>query len=291
VAGALGEVGSSLDQAILANGNDAIPVSSKAPIADATDIQGPAQVGWCLAGGSVDALLHEGGPGNHRTGKYEVQQWTNELLAICADLPAALISTPRVLEGRIKAPSESAAGRPLTTYGQVNTDQNQLWLTQSNARVLRLVNYFCSLTSATSPQISLLLWSSLLEGWRSGHITVPSTGSTTREFIDATEANHAIELLIDGSPFDRIVAAAPGLLTTSQQLGQASISVGNVAGRKDVTATFKGETFEAPWHLSSSWLARHGWSSGLTLHRMTEEISRWLVEWVSTISYNASDRG
>lgn len=291
LAGALGEVGRSLREALAARGHEVLPVSARAPIAAEPDVLGLSTVSNLVSAGSVDALVHAGGPGDHRTGRDEVHQWTSQLLAACANIPSVLISTTRVLEGYRKAPSESADGKPSTAYGQANTDHEQLWLTHPNARILRMVNFFCPPATSTSPQSNLLPWSLLLEGWQSGCITVRSSGSTVREFIDAADASHAAEALINDTPDDRVVVATPGLVATLEELGQASIRACWAVGRSEVTATFGEESSGAPWQLSPGWLTQHGWSSELTLDRMTQEMSRWLVEWGSTIPHSGSDRG
>ncbi len=291
LAGALGEVGHSLSGALMARGYDVLPVSSRAPIADAPDVLGLAQVSALVAASPVDALIHAGGPGDHRTGRTEVHQWTRELLATCSDIPAVLVSTTRVLEGYSQTPLEGSLGNPSTAYGQANADHEQLWLSHANARVLRMVNYFCPPASSTSPQASLLPWSLLLEGWQTGKINVRSGGSTVREFIDAGDAARAVEILINEAPGDRVVVAAPGLVATLEQLVRASVRACEAAGRKDVTPTFGEDSSGTPWRMPPGWLTRQGWSHELTLDGMAEELSRWLVEWGSTIPHSGRDRG
>jgi len=291
LAGALGEVGRSLREALIARGHDVFPASSRAPIADAPDVLGLTQVGALIAAAPVDALVHAGGPGDHRTGRNGAHQWTRDLLAACADLPAVLVSTTRVLEGYSQTPLEGSPGNPSTAYGQANADHEQLWLSNANTRILRMVNYFCPPADSTSPQASLLPWSLLLEGWQTGKINVRSGGSTVREFIDSGDAARAVETLIDEAPVDRVVVAAPGLVATLEQLVRASIRACEAAGRKDVTATFGEESSGTPWRMSPGWLTQQGWSHELTLDRMTKELSRWLVEWASTIPDSGRDRG
>ena len=291
LAGALGEVGCSLHFALSKHGHDVVPVSSRAPVRGAPDVLGLPDVGSLVSTGAVDALVQAGGPGDHRARQGDVHQWTSELLEVCAELPSVLISTTRVLEGYQQTPPESGAGKPSTAYGQVNTDHEQMWLTYPNTRILRMVNYFCSPARVDSPQAQLLPWSLLVEGWRTGRISVRSADRTVREFIDAADASLAIEALLGETPNDRIAVATPGLVASLKELGEASIQVCNEEGRPGVVASFGSESSGAPWQLSPGWLSQRGWASELTLDSMVTEMSRWLVEWGPSVPDSGREEG
>ncbi len=291
LAGALGEVGRSLHVALAKRGHDMVPVSSRAPLAGTPSVYGLAEAKNLVSAGAIDALVHAGGPGDHRARRSDFHQWTSELLELCADLPSVLISTTRVLEGYRQTPPESAAGEPSTAYGRANTDHEQMWLTYPNTRILRMVNYFCSPARVDSPQAQLLPWSLLVEGWRTGRISVRSAESTVREFIDAADASLAIETLLGEAPNDRIAVATPGLVASLKELGEASIQVCNEAGRHGVIASFGNESSGAPWQLSPGWLSQRGWASELTLDSMATEMSRWLVEWGPSVPDSRREEG
>ena len=291
LAGALGEVGRSLHVALTKHGHDVVPVSSRAPVTGAPDVLGIPDVGSLVSAGAVDAFVQAGGPGDHRARQGDAHRGTRELLEICTELPSVLISTSRVLEGYRQTPPESAAGKPSTAYGQANTDHEQMWLTYPHTRILRMVNYFCSPARVDSPQVQLLPWSLLVEGWRTGRIAVRSADSTVREFIDAADASLAIEVLLGEAPNDRIVVATPGLVASLKELGEASIQVCNEVGRHGVIASFGNESSGAPWQLSPGWLTERGWASELTLDRMATEMSRWLVEWGPSVLDSSRDEG
>lgn len=240
---------------------------------------------------AVDAIVNAGGPGDHRSRAELVNGWSQQLLDACRGIPAILISTTRVLEGFEHRPEEDASGRPLTPYGRANTKHEKLWLEAPHGRVLRLVNFFCSPTSVDSPQAKLLPWSLLLEGWQTGHIGVRSREDTAKEFVHSDDVARAIEVVVAFEPSRRTVVAGPGAVFTLRDLGEASISSCAKAGWPDVQASFGTESSSSSWSMAPGFLADQGWSSELTLERMTEEMTRWLVEWGSAIPHNASDRG
>ena len=255
------------------------------------DVSDLNQVRSLVQTNTVDAIVNAGGPGDHRSRAEAVSEWSQQLLDACPGIPAILISTTRVLEGFEDRPDEDAPGRPLTPYGRANTQHEQLWLKAPHGRVLRLVNFFCSPNSVDSPQAKLLPWSLLLEGWRTGHIGVRSRDDTSKEFVDSDDVARAIEAMVGFEPSCRSVVAGPGTVFTLRDLGEASISSCAKAGWPKVQASFGSESSSSTWSMAPGFLADHGWSSELTLERMTEEMTRWLVEWGSAVPHNASDRG
>jgi len=291
LAGALGEVGSSLRRALVNRGHEVFALSSRAPLSEHPDVLDLNQVRGLVQADAVDAIVNAGGPGDHRSRADSMSGWSQQLLDACRGVPAILISTTRVLEGFEHRPDEDASGRPLTPYGRANTEHEQMWLKAPHGRVLRLVNFFCPPTSIDSPQAKLLPWSLLLEGWETGHIGVRSREDTSKEFVDSDDVARAIEVMVAFEPSCRTVVAGPGAVVTLRDLGEASFSSCAKAGWPEVQASFGSESPSSSWSMAPGCLADHGWSSELTLERMTEEMTRWLIEWGSAIPHNVSDRG
>ena len=291
LAGALGEVGSSLRRALVNRGYEVFALSSRAPLIEDPDVLDLNQVRSLVQTGAVDAIVNAGGPGDHRSRAELVNGWSQQLLNACRGVPAILISTTRVLEGFEDRPSEEASGRPLTAYGRANAEHEQLWLEAPHGRVLRLVNFFCSPTSINSPQAKLLPWSLLLEGWETGHIGVRSRDDTSKEFVDSDDVARAVEVIVAFEPSCRTIVAGPGAVVTLRDLGEASISACARAGLLEVQASFGTESPNSSWSMAPGFLAGQGWTSELTLERMTQQMTQWLVEWGSTIPHSGRDRG
>lgn len=291
VAGALGEVGSALRAGLLGRGHEVFSVSSRAPMVEHPDVLGLDDVRALLDAKAIDAIVHAGGPGDHRSRADSMGNWSGLLVEACSSVPAILISTTRVLEGFEHRPAEDAPGNPLTAYGTANTEHERLWLEAPHGRVLRLVNFFCSPMGIDSPQTKLLPWSLLLEGWETGHIGVRSRGATAKEFVASDDVARAIEVMVASEASCRTVIAGPGAVATLRDLGEAAVSSCADAGRPQVQTSFGNESSGSSWSIAPGFLADHGWSSELTLERMTEEMTRWLIEWGSAIPHNVSDRG
>jgi len=291
LAGALGEVGRSLHAALTARGHEVDVTSSRAPIAGKPEVLALDEVTGLVDAGQIDALVHAGGPGDHREIARDVPVWSQQLADVCSEIPAILISTTRVLEGYEQAVAEDSLGKPLTEYARANTEHEQLWLTQPRAQVLRLVNYLCIPNGPESPQTKLLPWSLLLEGWSTGEIVVRSGADKAKEFIDAEDVVRAVEALIRQPAPERVVVAGPGAQMSMQTLVEACVLACSLAGRSGVGASFGNETGGSQWSIAPGWLVEQGWASNLTSDRMTEEMTGWLVEWDSTIPHNGRDRG
>lgn len=290
VAGALGEVGSSIEPALRDLGNVVFPVSSRAPLEGRSDVLALADVLDLSASGMVDVLVHAGGPGDHRSRSTPLVQWTQQLVNACANVPAILISTTRVLEGYVHQPAEDAPGIPLSAYGRANAELEELWCRIPRGRVLRLVNFFRPPSEVVSPQAALLPWSLLIEGRRTGRIGVRSQRTSTKEFIDAVDVARAIEVItMDPSSPARMIAG-PGTQISLQQLVDACIAACDEAGHPGVTGTFGEEQSSSSWSVTDGWLAERGWRTNLTLERVTEEMAQWLIEWGLSISPAAGER-
>jgi nucleoside-diphosphate-sugar epimerase len=160
-----------------------------------------------------------------------------------------------------------------------------------HGQVLRLVNFFCLPSDPESPQTKLLPWSLLLEGWQTGSIGVRSGASVVKEFVDADDVARAIEILAHNPSPNRTVVAGPGARMNLRALVDASRRACSHAGRREVRASFGQEAGGSTWSMAPGWLVKHGWASNLSSDQMTEEMSRWLVEWESKNPHSASDRG
>ena len=289
LAGALGEVGCSLHGALTARGHEVWPVSARAPIDREREVLGLPDVAHLVESGSVDVVVQAGGPGDHREIERDHIRWSSSLLNAVGGIPAILISTTRVLEGYNQRASESALPRPATSYGQANADHEQVWSSNPDSRVLRLVNFFCPPSSEASPQTNLLPWSLLLEGWHSGLISVRSAPQVAKEFVGAGDVARAIEVLAADRSGPPVVVCGPGLTATMEQLTQCAIKACRAGGREDVAATFGGDSPTGRGGIDAQWLTQRGWASDMTLDRMAEEMSRWLVEWGPMIPHSGRD--
>ena len=292
LAGATGEVGCGLQQALINRGHAVVPVSSRAPLREHPDVVPLSAAVFALSTRKVDLVVNASGPGDHRGESRDALGWSTQLLGAVGDIPAILISSTRVLEGINGTVCESAEPRPASAYGRANAAMEASWLQNHHASVIRLVNFFGAPLSHDSPQTRLLPWSLLLEGWTTGAVHVRSSPSTTKEFIDADEAAAAIEVLATKQPSDRVVVAGPGTSFSMRQLAEAaSVAIGEVSGRETAT-TFGDETSSHSTHIQAEWLGNHGWSATLSLKRVREQMTSWLVQWGASIPpVNQAERG
>ena len=292
LAGATGEVGHGLQEALVGRGHTVMPVSSRAPLKEHPDVVPLATAVSALSAGKVDLVVNAGGPGDHRGESRDALGWSTQLLGVIGDIPAVLISSTRVLEGIGGTVCESAEPRPASAYGRANAAMEASWLQNHHASVIRLVNFFGAPTSHDSPQTRLLPWSLLLEGWTTGAVNVRSSPSRTKEFIDANDVAAAIEILATKQPSDRLVVAGPGTSLSMRQLAEAaSEAIGQVSGR-ETTTTFGDELSSLSRDIHAEWLGNHGWGATLSLKRVREQMASWLVQWGASIPpVNQAERG
>ena len=292
LAGATGEVGHGLQEALVGRGHTVMPVSSRAPLKEHPDVVPLSTAVSALSAGKVDLVVNASGPGDHRGESRDALGWSTQLLGVAANIPAVLISSTRVLEGIGGSVCGSAEPRPTTAYGRANAAMEASWLQSHHASVIRLVNFFGAPLSHDSPQTRLLPWSLLLEGWTTGGVHVRSSPSSTKEFIDANDAAAAIEILATKQPSDRLVVAGPGTGLSMRQLAEAaSGAIGQVSGRETET-TFGDESSSFSTDIHAEWLGNHGWSATLSLKRVREQMASWLVQWGTSIPpVNQAERG
>ena len=292
LAGATGEVGHGLQEALLRRGHTVMPVSSRAPLREHRDVVPLSTAVSALSAGKVDLVVNASGPGDHRGESRDALGWSTQLLGVAANIPAVLISSTRVLEGIGGTVCESAEPRPTTAYGRANAAMEASWLQNSYASVIRLVNFFGRPLTQDSPQTRLLPWSLLLEGWTTGAVHVRSSSSTTKDFIDADDAAAAIEVLATKQPGDRLVVAGPGTSLSMRQLAEAaSAAIEETSGRATAT-TFGDESSSLSTDIHAEWLGNHGWSATLSLKRVREQMASWLVQWGTSIPpVNQAEKG
>lgn len=282
LAGALGEVGTSLGAVLHRAGHQIVPVTSRSLTSVPAGVVPVSAAVEAILGGGIDLVVNAAGPGDRRTGVRDVRPPAVELAAAAAaaDVPAVLISTMRVCEGGVGPIGDDTATHPLTPYAQANADLEAAWLTHATAMVLRMANYFCTPQAADSPQSLLLPWSLLCEGWATGHIGVRSCAQVAKMFVGDVDVAVALERMADGRPYGRALSTVPGLVLTMEQLVSASLAV---LGQLDRPCTVSfgsdigGGGGIAP--VRGSWLAEHGWVSALSLAAMQEQMHSWLVQW------------
>ena len=292
LAGATGEVGHGLQRAFINRGHTVMSVSSRAPLIEHPDVVPLATAVSALSAGKFDLVVNASGPGDHRGESRDALGWSTQLLGAVGNIPAVLISSTRVLEGSGGTVCESAEPRPTTAYGRANAAMEASWLQHRHASVIRLVNLFGAPVSHDSPQIRLLPWSLLLEGWTTGGVHVRSNPSATKNFIDANDAAAAIEILATKQPSDRLVVAGPGTSLSMRQLAEAaSVAIEKTSGRETET-TFGDESSSLSTDIQAEWLGNHGWSATLSLKRVREQMASWLVQWGASIpTVNQAGRG
>ena len=140
--GALGEVGSHLEQSLTKSGHRVVPVSSR-PVAGVVSYTEALRL---IAAGEIDLVVNAGGRGDRRevdrTGLDAAQALSE--IEVPVAIPAILISTTRVLEGDPGVAKESDVGAATTEYAMANLENESAWLSLPtfSSRVLRLTNFF-----------------------------------------------------------------------------------------------------------------------------------------------------
>lgn len=265
MAGALGEVGLSVSEALTNEGHVVIPVSSRISLVG-PPVLSLSQASDLIHDNEVDCLVIASSRGDHRgaavSGANTCEALTPAVSA--TGLPSVLLSTLRVLEGHTEATHEDAPALPTSDYAQDNARNEEVWLKESgpSGSVLRIANYFCVPQGVNSPQNKLLPWSLMTEAVNSGAITVRSGPRTSREFVSPRDVGQAILLLATERPPSRICATLPGHLTNMGDLVSDVKEAFSMAGQPAPVARF-GIKDAIPTQVSASWLASHGWKSTL----------------------------
>ena len=279
MAGARGEVGLSLSEALTNEGHVVTPVSSRISHVG-PPVLGLSQASDLIHHGEVELLVIASSRGDHRgvavSGTNTCEALTPAVSA--TGLPSVLLSTLRVLEGHTEATHEDAPALPTSDYAQANARNEEVWLKESgpSGSVLRIANYFCVPQGVNSPQNKLLPWSLVTEALESGSITVRSGARTSREFVSASDVGRAILLLATDSPPLRICATLPGHVANMGDLVSDIKEAFSMAGRPDPIASFGIEDV-IPTEVAASWLASHGWISTLDRTEIVRGITSELL--------------
>jgi nucleoside-diphosphate-sugar epimerase len=291
LAGALGEVGASLEQALEASRHEVVRMSARAPLDGRPDVVGISEALSLILSGDVSGIVNASGPGDRRSEARQADTASDEIVAAAsrAGIPAVLLSTTRVLEGYQHPPEEDAVPSPLSSYARANANHENVWLRYPNARVLRLVNFFGSPQGADSPQSKLLPWSLLTEGWATGYITVRSGRGAVKDFVDAAAVADAVELLFRSQAEPKVMATIPGVRISMEDLAQAVSAAVSATGRAEPLVSFGHDDAPAS-PPASGWLAGEGWKCRTTLPEMTEAMTRWLIEWGEHIACSNATR-
>ena len=278
--GALGEVGRSLRSALVDHGNEVVPVSSRADVADSTVLSLDAAV-RIVASGAPDLVVHAGGRGDKRTGERDALHTSRLIGQACeeGDIRGVLISTVRVLEDSLTSVPGSAVPECHSDYARANAANEEEWLEAAPTQgyVVRLANYFCAPSSFDSPQTQLLPWSLVTEAVASGRINVRSAPTVVREFVSAEDAAVAICSVASASDPARISSTTPGHSLDLRQLTDLVGDAFEMTGRMRPDVTFGEDASSGPT-LQSDWLAAQGWSCTVTDEKVTDVVASWLSE-------------
>lgn len=279
LAGALGEVGSTVSAELRDRGHDVIGLSSRAPLGESPEIVDLRSGLTLLRSGGFDGVIHCGGRGDRRDSDrsgFELTEALRDAASECG-VPAVLISTTRVLEGHSGPLTDGMVPMTSTPYARANAENEETWLAAGDPRlrVLRITNYFALPSGPESPQARLLPWSLVTEALTSGTITMRSGPSLVKEFVGASGvAQAAVELL---GASDRPVACAttPGLSLSLRELAECCSAALSEAGRAVPTVSFGPDLPAAPG-LEPGYLASLGWSCELTPGQMRHSIAAWI---------------
>jgi|GEM_PF-1045561 len=279
MAGARGEVGRSVSEALTNEGHVVTPVSSRISHVG-PPVLSLSQASDLIHHGEVDLLVIASSRGDHRgvavSGTNTCEALTPAVSA--TGLPSVLLSTLRVLEGHTEATSEDAPASPTSDYARANALNEEIWLKDSepSGSVLRIANYFCVPQGVNSPQNKLLPWSLMTEAVESGSITVRSGPRTSREFVSPSDVGQALLLLATDSPPSRICATLPGHVANMGDLVLDVKEAFSITGRPDPAASFGIEDV-IPTQVSASWLAARGWTSTLDRAQIVRGITSQLL--------------
>jgi nucleoside-diphosphate-sugar epimerase len=276
--GALGEIGLHLDHAFRRLGHTVIPFTSRRG-ATTGEVRELESLGSLLASGQVEAVVHAGGPGDHR-GDRDWQSTMARTLAVLesSDIPSVLLSTIRVMESASADFADEAVAQPGTPYGQANAECEDMWLDGRtvNRSVLRLANVFARPTRPNSPQERLLPWSLLEEIRKTSCLHIRSGGNAVKSFVGPADIAHALLLMLTGNA-PAITTTAPAFTTTLGELSMLAAHVFEEVSGHSVDVSFGVNTPERPM-CRTSWLTEHGWKTSLQTSDIESEIRSWIHE-------------
>lgn len=280
VLGALGEVGSSISRALLAQGHEVVPVSARAPLGSERGVISLSEAMEAISRGEADLVLNCSGRGDRRASERSGVDSTDYLAeAVAASgIPGVLLSTTRVLEGYSEDYSESSEPQATTPYALANADNEARWLASGAPRmhVLRITNFFCAPQSVDSPQSLLLPWSLVTEALEKGSIGIRSGASLTKEFVSASDVARAVTMIAGDPTAPPVCATVPGSPLSLRAQSEACQSALERIGRGGVDVSY-GPDQPAGAACLPGWLAGTGWRGELTANLIVDEITAWLV--------------
>ena len=279
MAGALGEVGTSVARALAGMGHVVVPVSGRAPLSERPDVFDLDTAAGLVRGAGVDGVVVASGRGDRRETARTRTESTVVLASAAREggVPSVLLSTTRVLEGAERVAGEDAAPAPLTPYARANADNEHQWRRSGGATVLRIANYFCEPSTPDSPQRGLLPWSLVDEALDHGMITVRSGPSLAKEFVDAADVAAAVVLLLESPQRPDVCATMPGSRFTMRDLADAAGQGLVAAGLTLPVVTFGADDVVAGGPVSG-WLMEHGWAARLNVDVIADSIRAWVLQ-------------
>jgi len=280
VLGALGEVGRSVSRALVSQGHEVRPVSTRAPLNARPEVMPLPVALSAISGRDVDLVLNCSGRGDRRVSERSGVDATDYLADTVAasGIPGVLLSTTRVLEGYSEDYSESAESRATTPYAMANSENEIRWLAPEASRmhVLRITNYFCAPQTLDSPQALLLPWSLVTEALEKGSIGIRSGASLTKEFVSADDVALAATMIASDLSAPRLCATVPGAPLSLRALADACLIALERVGKEGVDVTFGPDQLPGATCLPG-WLAHSGWRGQLTENLIADEITAWLL--------------
>ena len=281
--GALGEVGSSVGQALTRLGHDVQPVSSRTVVSGASVLSVDSAI-EAVRGNGFDFVVNAGGRGDKRAEARNPRPVTRLLGEACerSRVRGALISTVRVLEDAQDTVTGSAEPRCHSEYALANEHNEAEWIraAPTQGHVLRLANFLCAPSQVDSPQVQLLPWSLVTEALLTGAIKVRSTSAVSREFVGPDDVARALIAVGRADAPPQVVSTIPGLRLTLEQLTNAVSDALEASGALRPTVSFGEETSTGPV-LVGDWLSRNGWSALITPSEVSSIIAQWLSEHAS----------
>ena len=282
VAGALGEVGSSVAAALESRGHVVVRASSRAPIDAWPDVVDLARAAGLVRDGDVDAVVNAAGRGDRRAVERTGRDATAVLAPACSvgGVPSVLLSTMRVMEGHREDFTEDAAPAPLTPYAEANARNEQDWWREAGrgAGVLRITNYFCPPSGPDTPQSHLLPWSLVTEAVADGRIGIRSGPHLTKEFVGAEDVATAVLAVVVDSSHPAVVTTTPGTALSMQDLADCVVRALARAGRPMPSVTFGQDSPPGPT-CAPGWLHRVGWTGSLTKDAIEQSVTDWVLRW------------
>lgn len=274
VAGALGEVGSSLVSSLRLLGHEVTRATSRALLSDGEDLTHLSALD--LSG--CDLLINAGGRGDLRPGTRTGLEATRSLVSKCeaSGVRGILISTTRVLEGATGPINCDGPAFPITDYAKANAALEEAWLVGKGLQVLRLSNLLILPQRQGSPQSRLLPWSLVREALGTGHIHIRSSPDTTRDFVTCQDVVSAVSMMATEDASPRVTSSIPGTRISIGEMVSSVIAAFERQSREIPSASF-GTTRGMQPMIMPGWLSQRGWVSEVTLEALTDSVTAWLA--------------